>query len=274
LTKKLGRRGRIITDSGERELEIGIAVDKVGFVNARIDELSYKMSFDSRTSKGSVIVNISLIKTWHERQTLEDMARVMRAGYGMGNRLLVGYSGQNIGGIIVPREHMAVGTICSVTLNGVLLRHGIQMVSRFGGLLDIVDGMPARFRQIINYDGSTIDPLEIFIKSRMTSVQQATETGNGSIGVSFREISVAALPAAKAVIEKLADIGLGGVIMVGRPGQPLLDIPVSTGKVGIIVAGGLNPVAAIEEAGLCTTSNAMHNLCEFSELQTIESMAG
>jgi len=274
LTKNLGRRGRVLTELGSKELDVGIAVDKVGFVNSRIDELSYKMTFDDRKLTGNIILNVSLIETWHERRTLEDIASVIGAGYGMGQYLLIGYSGQTLQGMTVPNGHMAVGTICSVTLNGVLLRHGVPMISRFGGLLDMLDRTPVRFSQIINYDASTIDPLEIFIKSKMTSVNKAVATGTGSIGVSFREISIAALPAAKAVIDRLAKAGLASVIMVGKPNQPLLDVPVSTGRVGIIVAGGLNPIAAIEEAGLATTNRAMHNLCDFSQLQRIETITG
>ena len=274
LTKNLGRRGRVLTELGSKELDVGIAVDKVGFVNSRIDELSYKMTFDDRKLTGNIILNVSLIETWHERRTLEDIARVIRAGYGMGQHLLIGYSGQTVQGMTVPNGHMAVGTICSVTLNGVLLRHGVPMISRFGGLLDIVDRTPVRFSQIINYDGSTIDPLEIFIKSKMTSVNKAAATGTGSIGVSFREISIAALPAAKAVIDTLVTAGLASVIMIGKPNQPLLDIPVSTGRVGVIVAAGLNPIAAIEEAGLSTTNRAMHTLCELGQLQRIENITG
>ena len=57
-----------------------------------------------------------------------------------------------------------------------------------------------------------------------------------------------------------------------KPNQPLLDIPVSTGCVGMIVAGGLNPIAALEESGEVTVNHSLHNLCEFDRLQSIESI--
>ena len=104
----------------------------------------------------------------------------------------------------------------------------------------------------------------------MTSVRQAVRTGTGSIGASFREISIAALPAAKSIIEKLEKIGLGEVLMIGKPNQPLLDVPVSTGHVGLIVAGGLNPIAAIEEQGIPTSNNALHSLCQFEQLRLLD----
>jgi repressor of nif and glnA expression len=59
------------------------------------------------------------------------------------------------------------------------------------------------------------------------------------------------------------------VLTVGTPGTPLLDIPVSQGRVGLIVAAGLNPVAAVEEQEIPTENHAMETLCPFEELDSI-----
>jgi repressor of nif and glnA expression len=271
LTLNLGRRGRTLTDLGRKELEVGIAIDKVGFVASRVDELSYKMTFDEQRKSGTVILNCSFIETSYFPETiLREIAFVMRANLGMGHLLLLDHPGDNILNLEIPSGNFAIATVCSVTLNGVLLRHGIAMISRFGGLLELHEGKPVRFRQIINYDGSTLDPLEIFIKGKMTSVRQAARTGTGVIGASFREIPTIALPVAQNIIKKLEQIGLGGVLMMGKPHQPLLDIPVSSGRVGIIIAGGLNPIAALEETGIATQSSALHSLCDFAQLSDID----
>jgi hypothetical protein len=45
------------------------------------------------------------------------------------------------------------------------------------------------FVEIIRYDGTSLDALEIFIRSGMTDYTGATETGTGKIGASFREES-------------------------------------------------------------------------------------
>jgi repressor of nif and glnA expression len=66
--------------------------------------------------------------------------------------------------------------------------------------------------------------------------------------------------------KRLDSIGLGGIMLIGKPSRPLLDIPVSEGRVGMIVAGGLNPVAAIEESGIATENVAMDSLIEFERL--------
>lgn len=270
LTENLGRRGRIITDRGRAELEVGIAIDKVGFVAGRVDEMAYRMDFDVDKMLGSVIVNTSFIAADQRNQAVREMDTVMRAGLGMGRFLNLAAAGQMIGGMEVPDDQVAISTVCSVTLNGVLLANRISMTSRSGGLLELRDGEPVRFSQIINYDGSTLDPIETFIKGKMTSVRDAALRGTGTIGASFREVPTVTLPAAEAIIQRLEAIGLGGALMIGKPGQPLLDIPVSSGRVGIVVAGGLNPIAALEEINIDTHNNPLHGLCQFDALRAIE----
>jgi len=276
MTKNLGRRGHVITSQGRKELDVAVAIDKVGFVNARIDELAYRMDFDESSMTGAIIMNMSTIETNLPQHVIKLVTDIMTAKLGMGAYLQIVQAGETIENSAekVSDNHIVIGTVCSVTINGILLRHGIHMSSRFGGLLELNEGVPVRFSQIINYNGSTIDPLEIFIKGKMMSVIQAARTGTGSIGASFREISIAALSDVKRIIGNLEKIGLGGVLMIGRPNQPLLDIPVSTGCVGIIVAGGLNPIGALEESGIATVNRSLHNLRDFNQLAHIETING
>jgi len=194
------------------------------------------------------------------------MMQVFRAGLSMGQLATFGLPGEKIGGFTVPDGNIAVGTVCSVTINGIFLSEGIATCSRFGGLLEIDQGRPTRFTQIIHYDGTTLDPLEIFIKGHMTRVREASSGGKGVIGASFREIPAPALPAVTKLDRRLQKIGLGAVLLVGKPNQPVLDIPVQNGRVGIVVIGGLNPIAAVEEAGIETKNMAMAVLHDFENL--------
>jgi hypothetical protein len=103
----------------------------------------------------------------------------------------------------------------------------------------------------------------------MTRVSQAVRTGTGTIGASFREIPVAALPKAKQIMEDLDRMGMGGVLIIGEPGMRLLDVPVPPYRVGLIVAAGLNPIAALEEEGIPTESFAMDTLCDLKEFSPV-----
>jgi repressor of nif and glnA expression len=103
----------------------------------------------------------------------------------------------------------------------------------------------------------------------MTSVQEASRTGHGLIGASFREVPAVALPHVQKVIQQMDEAGLGGLVLVGEPSRPLLEIPVDQGRAGIVVAAGLNPIAAVQETGIPTESRAMARLCEFGDLVSL-----
>ena len=46
----------------------------------------------------------------------------------------------------------------------------------------------------------------------------------------------------------LKGCGIGGVLLVGEASEPLCQIPVGLDKIGMVLLGGLNPLAAAEEA--------------------------
>ena len=147
-----------------------------------------------------------------------------------------------------------------------LLKYGIPTNSRFGGLLELQGRKPTRFVEIIMYDGTSLDPLEVFIRSGMTDYLGAIKTGNGRIGASFREFPAESRDLVDDLAHKLEDVGLGGFQKIGLPGQALLGIPVSEGRVGAIVIGGLNPVAILEEQGIRVHSRALAGLIDFNRL--------
>lgn len=265
-TENLGRRGRRLTRLGIQELEGELVVDKVGFVAAKVDTLAYQMDFDAEQRRGTVILNISTISMRDARPAIARLMEAFDAGLGMGRLLALGAPGDQLGGMRVPKGSFAIGTVCSVTINGIFLQGKIAATSRFGGLVEVEQGRPLRFTQIITYDGSSLDPLEIFIRGHMTSVTQAVKTGNGVLGASFREAPAVAMPEIRRRIALSERAGLGGVLALGNPGQPLLDIPVPQGRVGLVVCGGLNPIAGIVEAGIAVTSTAMSTLCDYETL--------
>ncbi len=272
-TENLGRGGRRITEAGRAELEKASAAETVGLAAARIDELVYRMSLDPGQRSGAVVVNASRIRAADFPTAAEAMAQVMTSGLAMGRLAAAGGEGERFAGGRLAYGEVGVATVCSVTLNGAFRLAGIPMHSRFGGLLEMRDHRPLRFTQIIHYEGTTIDPLQVFIKGKMTRVREATLTGAGVIGAGFREIPAVALPEAGKVIRRLETLGLGCVLAVGRPGRPLFDVPVSPGRVGLVVAAGLNAMAAIEEAGIETHNQAMACLLPFESLVPAESLA-
>ncbi|MCD6362335.1 MAG: DUF128 domain-containing protein [Armatimonadetes bacterium] len=271
LTLAVGNAGRVLTDKGRKELDAALVADKVGFVAARVERLAYATTFDVETGEGDVVLNVSWLAKKDLAAALDYMRPVIAAGLCMSDLVVVAEEGETLGEP-VPEGMVAVGTVCSVTLNGVLLHHYIPVNSVYGGLLEVRNGKPMRFVELVSYAGTSIDPLHIFISARLTSSWHAAEQGSGTVGAGFREIPAAALPQANQVLEELREWGMNGVLAVGAPGQPLLDLPVGMDRAGLVVIGGLTPMAAVTERGLEVENHAMSTLCEFSRLVPIDEL--
>jgi len=266
LTENLGKRGRQITELGIKELDSARVIEKVGFLASKIDQMTYRMNFDLSKRQGTVMINVSLLNMKQLRISAPLIAKVYKAGYSMGTLMALFKPGEKIGEMAIPENMVGIGTVCSITLNGVLLAHGIPTNSRFGGLLELQNRKPTRFVEIITYEGTSVDPLEVFIRSGMTDYVGATSTGNGRIGVGFRELPADSRDKVVDLMHRLKEVGLGGFLRIGWPGQPLLEIPVSEGRIGAIVIGGLNPAAILEETDIRIKSKALAGLTEYERL--------
>ncbi|MCX5813151.1 MAG: NrpR regulatory domain-containing protein [Proteobacteria bacterium] len=266
LTFVQGKRGRTITEKGRSELNNSFVSERVNFVISKMDSLSYLTDFNIDAMKGNIILNISFFPEKKLRDALRVMSEVFNSPYVMCNKIIMAKSGERIGDVVIPEGTIGLGTVCSITLNGIFLKTGIPVASKYGGVIEIQEGILKRFVSLISYEGSSLDPLEIFIRSRMTDVTGVIKQNSGKILASFREIPVVSVNEAENLSNKMIRKGIGGKIIFGKPNQPLLDIPVGADKVGMIAVGGLNPIAAAEESGIHTESMAMSTLYEYSKL--------
>jgi repressor of nif and glnA expression len=103
----------------------------------------------------------------------------------------------------------------------------------------------------------------------MTSVTRVTVEGNGEILANYREIPAACGPLAEEVRAKLNNIGIGGILLMGSVSEPVCEIPIEPGRIGVILIGGLNPVAAAVEAGLAVESLAMSTVIDYRKMMSI-----
>jgi HTH-type transcriptional regulator, global nitrogen regulator NrpRI len=265
LTVSHGKR-RTITEKGLAELRAARTLQRVGYLSARIDQMTFSMTFDLAARTGLVVVNVSTVDPRHLAACTDEIRKVFARGYAMGHLLAVLPPGESLGDWVVPEDRLGVCTVCSITLNGVLLKHGVPTTSRLGGLLELRDGRPTRFVEMIHYDGTSIDPLEVFIRSGMTNYCGAVEDGNGLIGASFREMPESSRDLAVCLADRLSAIGLGGFLEIGWPDQPVLGLPVCPGRIGVVMIGGLNPMAVLEERGHRVLSRALAGLLEYNRL--------
>jgi hypothetical protein len=273
-TEVFGKEGRKITARGREELKHSLVSDKIGFVISKIETLSYLTTLDMATMEGDVILNISYIPQKNLKKALALLKPVFASPYVMSDRVILAAEGETIGDALVPQGMAGLGTICSVTINGIFLKAGIPVASRFGGVVEIANKKPLRFISLISYEGSSLDPLEVFIKSKMTAVCEAVAGRSGKILASYREIPVVCLDKAKKLARNLEERGIRGVLLIGSPNKPLLEVPVGIDKVGIVIVGGLNPIAVAEEHGIATESKAMSTLFDYSRLTPFKEILG
>lgn len=273
LTQLLGRRGgRVLTEQGIKEVGSALVGDKVGFAISRIELLAFRTSFDLQSRTGSIPVNISLFPKEQFGKAVQAMKPAFANELCVSHLVALAQGGEKLGELIVPEGKVGLATVCSVVVNGTLLKAGVPIDSRFGGLLQVHNSQPLRFVELIHYDGSSLDPSEVFIRARMTSVTETARTGEGTILANFREIPALCRPIVEEVVTKLKEAGLGGLLIVGDTSEPVCEIPIELNRIGMILLGGLNPVAAAVEAGIDTDNHAMSTVIEYQDLIKFEEL--
>jgi repressor of nif and glnA expression len=70
-------------------------------------------------------------------------------------------------------------------------------------------------------------------------------------------------------VNQLKEAGISGVYLLGNTSEPICQIAVGLNRVGVVLLGGLNPVAAAVEAGVEVDNMAESGLIEYSRLTSI-----
>ena len=275
LTRLVGRHdGRAITEQGVEEIAHARVRDKIGLAISRIEILAYRTSLDVDRRQGLIPMNVSFFPKKAFKKALEWMKPAFSAGICVSDLIACAEEGNPLGEVSVPAGYVGFATVCSIVVNGILLKSGIPMDSKFGGILQVRNGQPLRFIELIHYSGSSLDPSEVFIRGRMTSVREAAGQGEGKILANFRDIPVPAMKLVSELIAKLKDVGIGGVLSVGEIGEPICQIPVDMNRVGMILYGGLNPVACARESGIDVENRAMSTVMDYRELRNFWEFCG
>ena len=100
----------------------------------------------------------------------------------------------------------------------------------------------------------------------MTSVAKVAENGSGEILANYREIPAVCRPLVEEVEEKLKNAGIDGILLIGNVSEPVCEIPLELNRIGVVLIGGMNPVAAAAEAGIISESHAMSTVVDYEKL--------
>ncbi|WP_414469780.1 NrpR regulatory domain-containing protein [Methanobacterium sp. ACI-7] len=232
--------------------------EKVKFLLSKAWNLIYNVDLDLESKKGNVIVNVSYVNN----DDLDDALEIINEVFSARPEFCTSKYYK-----IMPhlnKEKTGIATVCSFTVDGILTKNEILTTPRYGGILEIEEKMP-RFVELTAYNGSSIDPHEIYISKNMTSVGD-TLNGTGRILASLREIPYLARPDALNLIEKVNDAGFS-VLKVGEPSELVYNAKIERYHVGIVTPGGLNPIAAIMEEGILVEVKAVESLMKLEEME-------
>ncbi|OFV67797.1 MAG: protein containing DUF128 [Candidatus Syntrophoarchaeum caldarius] len=251
-TKKHGYHGRTITERGRKELEEALVTDRLNFVMTRIESLIYQCSFDPGRREGDVIVNLSTV----DKDQLDDIMGLFNEFVASGlqsSHIRIMDEGEMTGGEVVPAGKAVIATLCSITVDGVFLNHGIPAELKFGGVVRIKDGKYDGFLDYIGYRGTTIDPIKIFLAKKMTDITGAIR-GEGRILANYREVPEVAKDAIEGVLSDLSLLGMRGWAQTSG---------------GVVMYAGVNSIAYIEEKGIKTDTQPNARLMPFKSMKEV-----
>jgi repressor of nif and glnA expression len=267
-TEKHGYIGRTITERGRKELSDALISDRFGFVITKIEQLIYKTNYDLDTGKGDVIVNLTNIDKDDFDNATDIIKHAMDYGATISPRVAILEEDTDMD-IYVPKGKVAIATVCSITLDGLLLKSGIPVMPIYGGVMQMEDHKPEGFLDLISYSGTSIDPIKIFIRRKATSILDTIETGNGRMLANVRQIPTSAASLAAEVFERAKKVDISGHLCIGNPDEDVLYAPIEKGKVGIPVMVGTNAVAAVEEAGINVDTHPVSAMFEYSKMKPL-----
>src|SRR3990172_4478333 len=245
---------------------------EIMFIISRIESMMYEVTFDPAQGKGKIIANISIVNENDLERVLRLFRQAMHSGLAVSPYIKIIRSGEKIGNITIENGKLGIATACSITIDGVLLKAGIPVKPKFGGVVEIHDGSPLRFTDILTYDSTTIDPLDVLMSQELTSVTEMVNTGSGKILANMREAPMAARDRIEQMLDTLVEAGFSCILEVGEPNSDILGIQVGRDKLGIAVIGGTNPMALVQENDIEIDTQELSILLDVEEMIHIDEL--
>ena len=239
------------------------------FISHTIEDYAISVTYNPTTDTGKVVYNLSLIGEADYEEAMAVIRDACRAGISVSSKVGVYHPRERVGDFQVPEGQVAIITVCSSTLDGVLMKRGVPLTPRGGGVVEVEERIPRRFIHMILYEHTTIDPLQVLSSQDITSINGVMRRGNGTILANMRECHMEAEPLVGEVLDSLTGSSISGILEVGLPNTPVLGVATSPQYLGVVAVGGTNAVAAIKERGIKVQTHAIKGLIDVNELSDI-----
>lgn len=227
-----------------------LVTEQTPFILNKTWNLIEKVYFDFNKEKGDIISNYSYVNNEYLDEAIEIMAKTYKNNPDYIN---------NHYKVIKGPEESVIATICSLSIDGILINNGIICTPKYGGLLEISDS--PKFIDLVSYRGSSMDPHKIFISKKMTDV-----VNNNKILASVKEIPLIARDESVRLLNKIKKIGFP-IYKIGKAREITYNAKVDSYNFGIVTGSGLNPITAIKENNIPIKVKAIERVIAFENME-------
>ena len=231
---------------------------KISFLLSKTWNLIQQVNFNIDTRKGDIISNVSYI----DRNDLDKALEIMEDSYISNPKYINPY--YKLIDHPDDDEKIGIGTICSLSIDGILIDNGIMSTPKYGGLLELTE--PPQFIELISYNGSTEDPHKIFMSKEMTSLTK--NVGSQKILASFKEIPYISRDYSVYLLDILRNIGFS-IYKIGKPRELTYNAKADNYNFGVVTGSGLNSISAIKEKGIDVEVKAIEKLLPFEKMDRL-----
>lgn len=249
-----------ITTNITPTLQVGSSIKqpKIPFLLSKSWNLIQQVNFNVEKRKGDIISNVSYL----DKDDLDTALTIMEDAYNSNPKYINPY--YKLLKHPTDDDKIGIGTICSLSIDGLLINNGIMCNPIYGGLLELTE--PPLFIDLISYNGTTIDPHKIFLSKNMTSI--SANSGTKKILASFKEIPYVAREYAVHLLDILKNTGFS-IYKIGKPREVTYNAKADNYNFGVVAGSGLNTIGAIKEEGINIKVKAIEKLIPFEEMDRL-----
>ncbi|MDL2246130.1 NrpR regulatory domain-containing protein [Methanobrevibacter sp. OttesenSCG-928-K11] len=228
---------------------------KIPFLLSKSWNLIEKTDFNIENKEGSIITNVSYVDKKDIDKSLDLMKNVYKKSPEHINPFYKIIESEN-------DDKIGIATICSLSIDGILINNGLICRPKYGGLLELGDS--PLFIELISYSGSSIDPHKIFISKNMTSIFNEY-THPSRILASVKEIPFIAKDESEKLLDELKKIGFS-IYKIGKPRELIYNSKINNYNFGIVAGSGLNTIASLKEANINVEVKAIEKIMSFEDM--------
>lgn len=231
---------------------------KIPFILSKSWNLIQQVDFDVKSASGDIIANISYVA----KDDLDNAIDIMKETYENNKKYI--NSHYQIVDHPTDDDKVGIATICSLSIDGLLIKNGIKSTPKYGGLLELTE--PPLFVDLISYTGSSLDPHKIFIAKNMTSITK--NIGPKRLLASLKEIPYIARDYSVYFLDILSKLDFS-IYKIGKPRELTYNAKADNYNFGVVTGSGLNTIAAIKEQEIDIEVKADTQLLPFENMDKL-----